>query len=252
VTGSPPTRSPRHQRSSTPAAAMAPSTAKSRSWRPCTSEQTPILTEHHSGFSTKVGSFPLNAVGHPRRPTCSLIPRDDYARRSLPFATEQTVQAVSSPTPTVPERAAIGRGGIATEVPYLRVRARACRTLSVSMARYGGSAGSRSGRGWSGSGLHGGSFGYFLGSRHRSRAEWPVPPLSKPSVPGHVPVCDILEGTSSVHAVIRGAADGEGSAGSAPPRNRRCAAANTVERVSCACCSRSVERYRRGEGLTES
>ena len=44
VGGSPPTRSPRHQRSSTPAAAMAPSTARSRSWRPCTSEQTPILT----------------------------------------------------------------------------------------------------------------------------------------------------------------------------------------------------------------
>ncbi len=44
VGGSPPTRSPRHQRSSTPAAAMAPSTARSRSWRPCTSEHTPILT----------------------------------------------------------------------------------------------------------------------------------------------------------------------------------------------------------------
>jgi hypothetical protein len=48
---------------------MAPSTAKSRSWRPCTSEQTPILTEHHSGLlHPKVGLFRLNAVRHPRRP----------------------------------------------------------------------------------------------------------------------------------------------------------------------------------------
>src|SRR5215470_11327531 len=56
VAGSPPTRSPRHQRSSTPAAAMAPSTARSRSWRPSTAEQTPILTEHHSDLlHSKVG-----------------------------------------------------------------------------------------------------------------------------------------------------------------------------------------------------
>jgi hypothetical protein len=70
---------------------MAPSTARSRSWRPCTSEQTPILTEHHSGLlHLEVGLFRLKAVGHPRRPTCSLIARDDYARRSLPSATERS------------------------------------------------------------------------------------------------------------------------------------------------------------------
>jgi hypothetical protein len=48
---------------------MAPSTARSRSWRPCTSEQTPILTEHHSDLlHSKVGLFRLTAVGHPRTP----------------------------------------------------------------------------------------------------------------------------------------------------------------------------------------
>ena len=47
-------------------------------------------TEHHCGLlHLKVGLFRLNAVGHPRRPTCSLIARDDYAWRSLPSATER-------------------------------------------------------------------------------------------------------------------------------------------------------------------
>ena len=47
-------------------------------------------TEHHSGLlHLKVGLFRLNAVGHPRRPTCSLIAPDDYAWRSHPSATER-------------------------------------------------------------------------------------------------------------------------------------------------------------------
>jgi hypothetical protein len=53
VTGSLPTRSPRHQRSPTPAAAMAPSTLRSRSCRPCTSEQTrAFLRDSRLRFTT--------------------------------------------------------------------------------------------------------------------------------------------------------------------------------------------------------
>src|SRR5262245_44375663 len=65
VAGSPPTRSPRHQRSSTPAAAMAPSTTRSRSWRPCTSEQTPILTggERRGTRDSCQRGFEVAAVG---------------------------------------------------------------------------------------------------------------------------------------------------------------------------------------------
>src|SRR5438270_383404 len=82
VTGSLPTRSPRHQRSSTPAAAMAPSTVRSRSCRPCTSEQTPILTEHHCGFLRR------NAVGgSPQRDSAA---RRSPARRACPWPRART------------------------------------------------------------------------------------------------------------------------------------------------------------------
>jgi hypothetical protein len=82
---------------------MAPSTARSQSWRPCTSEQTPILTEHHSDLlHSKVGLFRLTAVGHPRRPTCSLIARDDYAWRSLPSAAERRFSRLSARSRTSP------------------------------------------------------------------------------------------------------------------------------------------------------
>src|ERR1051326_8473375 len=55
---------------------MAPSTARSRSWRPCTSEQTPILTRASFSFHLKVGLFRCLAVWPlatlPRRPPKTL------------------------------------------------------------------------------------------------------------------------------------------------------------------------------------
>jgi hypothetical protein len=59
---------------------MASSTATSRSWRPCTSEHTPILTEHQSGLLHQaIGVLRLNTVElaseknvlSPRRPMSS-------------------------------------------------------------------------------------------------------------------------------------------------------------------------------------
>src|SRR5215470_6126073 len=58
---------------------MAASTARSRSWRPCTSEQTPILTRASFSFHLKVGLFRLEAVGHPLRP-CVLTHRAERPR----------------------------------------------------------------------------------------------------------------------------------------------------------------------------
>jgi hypothetical protein len=90
---------------------MAPSTARSRSWRPCTSEQTPILTEHHSDLlHSRIGLFRLTAVGHPRGPTCSLIARDDYAWRSLPSATERRLWARRDEPASPRTRSHIGMG----------------------------------------------------------------------------------------------------------------------------------------------
>ena len=73
---------------------MAPSTARSRSWRPCTSEQTPILTRASLWPAPPQGWLvPAERRRAPRRPRCSLDSRDHHTWRSLPSATERRIES---------------------------------------------------------------------------------------------------------------------------------------------------------------
>ena len=141
VGGSPPTRSPRHQRSSTPAAAMAPSTARSRSWRPCTSEQTPILTRASFWLAPPEGwlvptegplasSTPLRAHSSRRMSTVAVatLIRDRTTARVAPRRCGRVPEYTSTSTAASPRCA--GRGG---QLP----RARTSGALAPGCARFG-------------------------------------------------------------------------------------------------------------------